>query len=118
MAIPSVKRGDIFLASFPYGDVPEMKLRPVLLLTPLIGVGTEVLVGYKTSVTPEVLIETDFQLDPSNSAFASTRLKQTSVIRLHKLATIHVTSLKRRLGYLDDNGLKQVDNKLRALLEL
>jgi hypothetical protein len=39
-----MQRGEIYLASFPFGDVPGMKLRPVLLLRgcPEILLGKEV----------------------------------------------------------------------------
>jgi len=36
--------GEIFIAKFPFGDVPGMKLRPVLLLTETLGPVSEVLV--------------------------------------------------------------------------
>lgn len=42
--------GEIYLARFPFGDVPGMKLRPVLLLTGAIGPIPEVLVAYVSSV--------------------------------------------------------------------
>ena len=48
--------GEIFLAQFPFGDIPGMKLRPVLLLTGLIGPVPEVLVAYISSVTPPQLL--------------------------------------------------------------
>lgn len=38
--------GEIYLARFPFGDAPGMKLRPVLLLTGPIGPVPEVLVAY------------------------------------------------------------------------
>ena len=34
-----MKPGEIYLANFPYGDVPGMKLRPVLLLTGPLSLG-------------------------------------------------------------------------------
>jgi hypothetical protein len=40
-----MQRGDIYLASFPFGDMAVMKLRPVLLLTERVGPGTEVIVA-------------------------------------------------------------------------
>jgi hypothetical protein len=40
-----MQRGDIYLASFPFGDMSVMKLRPVLLLTERVGTGTEVVVA-------------------------------------------------------------------------
>ena len=45
-----MQRDEIYLASFPFGDVPGMKLRPVLLLTEPIGPNSEVLVAYISSV--------------------------------------------------------------------
>ena len=50
-----MQRGEIYLASFPFGDVPDMKLRPVLLLTAPIGTKGEVLVAYISSVVPPIL---------------------------------------------------------------
>jgi hypothetical protein len=38
--------GEIYLAKFPFGDVPGMKLRPVMLLTGTVGSVPEVLVAY------------------------------------------------------------------------
>ena len=41
-----MRPGEIYLAQFPFGDVPGMKLRPVLLLTGPIGAIPEILVAY------------------------------------------------------------------------
>jgi mRNA interferase MazF len=51
-----MRRGEIYLASFPFGDAPGMKLRPVLLLTEPIGLAGEVLVAYISSVLPSSLL--------------------------------------------------------------
>src|SRR5580692_6682317 len=77
-----MRPGEIFLAQFPFGDVPGMKLRPVLLLTGAVGPIPEVLVAYISSVIPAFL-------DPSMPEFSSTPLKVASMLRLHKVATIH-----------------------------
>ena len=47
-----MRPGEIYLAKFPFGDVPGMKLRPVLLLTAPVGTVPEVLVAYVSSVVP------------------------------------------------------------------
>ena len=47
-----MRPGEIYLAQFPFGDVPGMKLRPVLLLTGPLGSIPEVLVVYISSVIP------------------------------------------------------------------
>jgi mRNA interferase MazF len=96
-----MRPGEIYLAKFPFGDVPGMKLRPVLLLTPPIGTVPEVLVAYISSVVPARLLPSDLLLDATVPGFRSTNLKTASALRLHKLATIHCSSLARYLGLLD-----------------
>lgn len=113
-----MRPGEIYLARFPFGDAPEMKLRPVLLLTALIGAIPEVLVGYISSVIPAQLLPTDLLLDPKDLEFGSMGLKTASVLRLHKLATIHYSSLVRYLGVADPETLEVVKEKLKALLNL
>ena len=46
MEKPLIQRDEIYLASFPFGDTPGMKLRPVLTLTATVGSIPEVLVAY------------------------------------------------------------------------
>jgi len=109
---------EIYLAKFPYGDTAGMKLRPVLLLTGRIGAVPEVLVAYISSIVPSAILPSDILVDPSATEYSSTNLKTTSVIRLHKLATIHVSSVVRRVGVLSDQAATTVDDKLRTLLKL
>ena len=95
-----MRPGEIYLAQFPFGDVPGMKLRPVLLLTSAVGPVPEVLVSYISSVVPGQLLPSDLVLDPATPEFHPTNLKVQSVLRLHKLATIHTSSLVRYLGVI------------------
>jgi mRNA interferase MazF len=113
-----MRPGEIYLASFPFGDAPGMKLRPVLLLTAPVGPTPEVLVAYISSVVPPVLLPSDILLDPARPEHRSTNLKTASVLRLHKLATIHTTSVVRLLGVLDSPIRAKVAARLKALLEL
>ena len=96
-----MRPGEIFLAQFPFGDVPGMKLRPVLLITGTLGSIPEVLVAYISSVIPPQLLPSDLLLDPGKPEFKSTHLKAASALRLHKLATIHSSSIVRYLGTID-----------------
>jgi len=95
-----------------------MKLRPVLLLTSSVGSVPEVLVAYISSVMPANLLPSDIVLDPTTATHASTNLKTQSVVRLHKLATIHSRNVVRRLGVLSQETAHEVDQQLRALLDL
>jgi mRNA interferase MazF len=118
MENPSVSPDEIYLASFPFGGSAGMKLRPVLLLTGLVGSVPEVLVAYISSVLPSALLPSDILLDPGVPEHASANLKTASVLRLHKLATIHSRNVVRRLGVLSGAMASEVDGKLRGLLNL
>jgi mRNA interferase MazF len=113
-----MRPGEIYLARFPFGDVPGMKLRPVLLLTGSVGSVPEVLVAYVSSVAPAQPLPSDMVVDPTKPEFQNTHLKVVSVLRLHKLATLHCSSLVRHLGRLEPPQLTVVSGKLRALLGL
>jgi mRNA interferase MazF len=110
--------GDIYLARFPFGDVPGMKLRPVLLLTGATGSVPEILVAYISSVVPTQPLPSDILLDPNKPEYASTNLKVISALRLHKLATLHCSSLSRSLGTIDPATRTVVNAKLRVMLSL
>ena len=113
-----MRPGEIYLARFPFGDVPGMKLRPVLLLTGSLGLVPEVLVAHISSVLPDQPLPSDVILDPTAPELEATHLKVTSALRLHKLATIHCSSLTRQLGVLESPHYAIVVEKLRALLAL
>lgn len=113
-----IQRNQVYLASFPFGDKAGMKLRPVLTLTGQIGSIPEVLVAYISSVAPNPLLPSDVVLDPASDAHSATNLKTQSVLRLHKLATIHRSSIVRRLGELTPVVTVDVEDKLRQLLQL
>jgi mRNA interferase MazF len=110
--------GETYLAYFPFGGVAGRKLRPSLLLTPPVGTVPEVLVAYISSVMPSALLASDVVLDPSKPEHASANLKSISVLRLHKLATIHQRSIVRYLGILSPAVEAEVASKLRGLLNL
>jgi len=113
-----MRPGEIYLAQFPFGDAPAMKLRPVLLLTGAVGPVPEVLVAYISSVIPPQSLPSDILLDPAKPEFRSTKLKTRSALRLHKLATIHSSSLVRYLGAVDPSTQSAVAARLRDLLNL
>src|SRR5476651_875181 len=110
--------GEIFLAQFPFGDLPGMKLRPVLLVTVPVGSIPEVVVAFISTVIPLQPLSSDVLIDPGKDEFRSTQLKTVSALRLHKLATIHSSSLVRYLGVVDDSTQRAVAGKLKDLLKL
>ena len=109
---------EIYLANFPFGGSAGVKLRPVLLLTGPVGGVPEVLVAYISSVMPSPLLPSNVILDPATADQASTNLKTKTVVRLHKLATIHSRNVVRHLGSLSPTTAAEVDDKLHTLLDL
>jgi len=110
--------GEIYLALFPFGDAPGMKLRPVLTLSQPVGTIPEVLVAYISSVIPTTMLPTDLLLDPTRSDSKALNLKIVSVLRLHKLATIHSRGLARRLGSIPPHLSPEISLRLRTFLNL
>jgi mRNA interferase MazF len=113
-----MKAGEIHLAIFPFGGTVGAKLRPVLLLTGPLGSVPEVLTAYMTSVIPATLLPTDILIDPSQPQHSGTGLKQVTLLRLHKLATIHDADIMRHLGQVSAATWGDVETKLRLLLNL
>lgn len=111
-----MRPGEIYLAQFPFGDAPGMKLRPVLLLTGPVGSLPEILVAYISSVIPAQPLSSDILIDPAKPEFHSTHLKALSALRLHKLATIHCSSLARYLGMIGPSTQSTVADNLQELL--
>jgi hypothetical protein len=109
---------EIYLSRFPFGDVPGKKLRPVLLRTGAIGFVREALVAYISSVIPAHLLASDFVIDPGTPEFRNTHLKVVSCLRLHKLPTVHTSSLVRFLGVVDPDQFAKISSKLQTLLRL
>jgi hypothetical protein len=87
-----------------------------LVLTGPLGLVPEYLVAYMTSVLPAALLPTDILLDPAEPDHASAGLKAVSLLRLHKLATIHETDIVRQVGVMSASLWADVETKLRLLL--
>ncbi|HBI44354.1 MAG TPA: PemK-like protein [Planctomycetales bacterium] len=111
--------GEIHLTSFPFGGkVVGAKTRPALLLTGPLGTFPEVLAAYITTVFPLVLLPTDIVLDPRRPDHRGIGLKKRSLLRLHRLVTVHQASLLRYLGKVSAVTQSDVEKKLRLLLKL
>lgn len=94
-------RGDIVLAEFPFADLAESKLRPVLILTPVPGPYPDYLVMFIGSDIAVAEPNLDLVLTPTDTDFAQTGLRVASVFRTLKLATLSAPLFKGRLGTLD-----------------
>jgi len=108
-------KGKIVLVPFPFTDLTAAKLRPALVIYE----GKEdVVVAFISSKVPPELAETDVLITKEQASFRNTGLKVNSVIKLDKVATLLKDLILGELGELDKELRKEVNQRLRKILEL
>lgn len=90
----------------------------MLVLTPPVGSVPEYVVAYVSSAAPPDPLPSDVWLDPADPGTASSGVTRRSVVRLHKLATLHQRDLVRLLGTIDERVLDGVRDIVRRTLML
>jgi mRNA interferase MazF len=107
-----VTKGRIVLVSFPFDDMSGAKVRPAVCLTDTVGPHRHVVLAFITSQTSPDRLDSDVVLD------ASTGLKTTSTLRLHRLMTVTETIIRRDLGFLPQPVRTDIAARLRRLFDL
>jgi mRNA interferase MazF len=113
-----MERGTIVLTKFPFTDLSASKRRPALVLSKPLDERVDVIVAFISSVIPETPGETEFILDPEHKDFSATGLRQKSVFKMHKLATLNKSIFTGELGTISPGILFQLESKLKIALEL
>ncbi|NOX60807.1 MAG: type II toxin-antitoxin system PemK/MazF family toxin [Chloroflexi bacterium] len=108
-------RYKVVLIPFPFDDLSAKKVRPAVCLTDPIGPHRHVVLAFITSRIPAELLETDFVIDAHASDFATTGLKVSSTLRLHRLMTVTTSLILRELGILPPRMQLEVERRLRKL---
>ncbi len=101
----SYQQGDLVLIAFPYAGGTQTKNRPALVI--LDTGNADIVVARVTTQmhqTPYDVPITDWQ---------GAGLLASSVVRLHKLATIEKALIRRRLGSLQPADRRQVSSVMR-----
>lgn len=107
--------GDIVLINFPFTDLVDTKIRPALVITEM---KDDVIVLGIFSKVPYPIEGTWFLLEEHTNWFIQTGLKKRSVIKTEKIAVIHNSIIKKRLGKLPDNIFAVVKERLRKTLNI
>ena len=110
-----LKRGVIVLVPFPFTDLTVIKLRPVLVISCY---RQDIIVVAVSSVVVNYDKKTDIIIQSSDAGFSRTGLKQSSVIKCAKIATLDKAIVIGVLGIAPSDLQRQVDQKLRAILEI
>jgi mRNA interferase MazF len=105
-----MNKGDIVLVPFPFTDLSGRKNRPAVIL---IESGKDVTVSFITSQL-KWEEQYDLVLQPSKE----NGLKQVSLLKLSKIATLDKEILIGRLGSLSSRELMQMNEKLVQILQL
>lgn len=103
-------KGDIVLITFPFTDLSGSKLRPAVILAET---ALDLTVCF-ISTQLQWQETADVQLLPTTL----NGLKQQSLIRTSKIATLDKVLAKGLLGRLNANELADLNNKLKILLQL
>lgn len=109
------RAGDIVLVNFPFTDLQTSKVRPALV----IGMKGEdaIIVGIFSRV-PESVRDSWVVVEENLPYFPNTGLKKRSVIKTEKIAVVHQSVIRKRLGRLPSEAMKLVRAVLRKTLEL
>jgi len=113
----SLQKGDIVLVPFPFTDLSQTKLRPAVVLW-VDSTENDVTLCFISSQNLDSLSPEEFSISPSDSEFAGTGLKVASKVRVSKIATLERRFVTRRLGNLEANQLRQLNNCLIQTFQL
>jgi mRNA interferase MazF len=108
-------KGKIVLVPFPFTDLTAVKLRPALVIYEG---NRDVIVVFISSKIPSELFEVDVLLMKNQSDFRNTGLKLDSVIKLDKIATVLKDLIVGEIGEINEEIKKEVNQKLRKILEI
>ena len=108
-------RGKIVLVPFPFTDLTAAKLRPALVIYEG---EKDAVVAFISSKIPSELSEVDILTTRGYPGFRRTGLKAESVIRLDKIATVLKDLILGELGELDEELKKEVNQKLKRIMEI
>lgn len=97
---------------------PATKVRPAVCLTEPIGPYSHVILAFITSRVLDRPLATDLVLALGDPDFASTGLRVSSTLRLHRLMTATTILIRRELGQLSPRLQVQVNSRLRELFGL
>lgn len=111
----NLEPGDIVLVNFPFTDLLSSKVRPALVVT---SKGSDVIILGIFSKIPDDLHESHLLIEETKSYFGVTGLKKSSIIKTEKIAVIHNSNIRKKLGRLPEEIFNSVKTKLKNTLGL
>lgn len=112
-----ILEGQIVLFKFPQTDQKEAKLRPALVLGKLPGKFNDWLICMISSQLHQEIPELDEIINLEEPEFQQTGLKQSSLIRVSRLAVVSEEILIGKLGVIDTNRLIKIKTNLAKWIQ-
>jgi len=112
------KKGTIVLIPFPFADLSLIKVRPALIISSNPIKGDDIVAAFISSFKSKKLQNTDIALNVSNPNFKKTGLKDSSIIKINKIATLDKKIVIGELGEIDKSIQKKVNQKIKLLFDL
>ena len=112
-----ILEGQIVLFKFPQTNQNEAKLRPALVLRKLPGKFDDWLICMISSQLHQVIPELDEIINLEDPDFQQTGLKQSSLIRVSRLAVVSGEILIGNLGVIDANRLINIKTNLAKWIQ-
>ena len=108
----------VVLVPFPFDDLSSSKVRPAVCLTDPIGPHHHVVLAFITSRVSDEPLASDLVLGSGDPDFASTGLRVSSMLQLHRLMTATTALIRRELGRLSPRMQAEANDRLRELFGL
>lgn len=114
-----MKKGEVVLIIYPFTDLVRTKVRPAVVISndTYNAKQNDVVLLLITSNTSR-LNPDDYVLKDSDPEFKNTGLRQASTFRVGKIITLHKKLLNSKLGFAGPNTMKEIEKRLRNLLQL
>ena len=114
-----MQKGTIVLTKFPFTDLSSNKRRPAIIVSGESIDKMDVIVAFiTTSQIQNFNLNNCLYFDIDRPDFKISGLKNTSVIRLDKLATLKKSIFTGELGKVGTQTIKEINEKLRNVFQL
>jgi mRNA interferase MazF len=113
-----IQEGRIALLKFPRTDQAPGKLRPALVLRKIPGLYDDWLICLISSRLSQEIPGFDIVASEKDSDFKQTGLKNSSVIRISRLAVVSKDSLLGSMGSIGNERLNLIKNRLSEWIKV
>lgn len=113
----ALSKGDSVLVEFPFTDLSQTKLRPVIVLS-VSARFDEITLCFVSSQNVNVPELNEFALNPTDPEFAEIGLRVASKVRVTRITTLDSPLIRRRLGKLGSQSMQVLNECLLQAFRL